>query len=145
MKRKDIKKEYEKCLLERSGPFPDLKVIWDCGNGATGEIISNIVKKLPGIHKILFAEIDGNFPNHHPDPTDESTLKIMLNKMKEVDAELGNPNCKLINPVVFESLEKMKPLVEASNDTEFMIRSEDILTIADPAPEVIAKYKELTS
>ena len=39
----------------------------------------------------------------------------------------------------------MKPLVEASNDTEFMIRSEDILTIADPAPEVIAKYKELTS
>ena len=34
-------------------------------------------------------KVDGNFPNHHPDPTDESTLKIMLNKMKEVDAELG--------------------------------------------------------
>ena len=46
---------------------------------------------------------------------------------------------------VFESLEKMKPLVQASKDTEFMIRSEDILTIADPTQEVIDKYLKLTS
>ena len=71
--------------------------------------------------------------------------KLLISEIEEVDAELGNPNCKLINPVVFESLEKMKPLVEASKDTEFMIRSEDILTIADPTPEVVAKYIELTS
>jgi len=70
---------------------------------------------------------------------------VLISEIEEVDAELGNPNCKLINPVKFESLEKMKPLLEASNDTEYMIRSEDILTIADPTPEVIAKYKELTS
>ena len=71
--------------------------------------------------------------------------KLLISEVEEIDAELGNPNCKLTNPVVFESLNKMKPLVEASNDTEFMIRSEDILTIADPTSEVIAKYKELTS
>ena len=70
---------------------------------------------------------------------------ILISEVEEIDAEIGNPNCKLTNPVVFESLEKMKPLVEASNDTEFMIRSEDILTIADPTAEVIAKYKELTA
>ena len=70
---------------------------------------------------------------------------VLISEIEEVDAELGNPNCKLINPVKFESLEKMKPLVDASNDTEYMIRSEDILTIADPTPEVIAKYKKLTS
>ena len=70
---------------------------------------------------------------------------VLISEIEEVDAELGNPNCKLINPVKFESLEKMKPLLEASNDTEYMIRSEDILTIADPTPEVIAKYKKLTS
>ena len=69
---------------------------------------------------------------------------ILISEVEEIDAEIGNPNCKLTNPVVFESLEKMKPLVEASNDTEFMIRSEDILTMADPTSEVIAKYKELT-
>ena len=71
--------------------------------------------------------------------------KILISEVEEIDAEIGNPNCKLTNPVVFESLERMKPLVEASNDTEFMIRSEDILTMADPTSEVIAKYKELTS
>ena len=70
---------------------------------------------------------------------------VLISQVEEVDAELGNPNCKLTNPVVFESLEKMKPLVEASKDTVFMIRSEDILTIADPTPEVIAKYKEIIS
>tara|TARA_B000000609_G_C24057563_1_gene284756 strand:- start:43 stop:297 length:255 start_codon:yes stop_codon:yes gene_type:complete len=69
---------------------------------------------------------------------------ILISEVEEIDAEIGNPNCKLTNPVVFESLERMKPLVEASNDKEFMIRSEDILTMADPTSEVIAKYKELT-
>tara|TARA_Y100001978_G_scaffold30773_1_gene26517 strand:+ start:398 stop:652 length:255 start_codon:yes stop_codon:yes gene_type:complete len=69
---------------------------------------------------------------------------VLISQVEEVDAELGDPNCKLTNPVVFESLEKMKPLVEASKDTVFMIRSEDILTIADPTSEVIEKYKELT-
>jgi phosphomannomutase len=37
----------------------------------------------------LFSEVDGNFPNHHPDPTDESTLKILSDKMKEVNADIG--------------------------------------------------------
>ena len=70
---------------------------------------------------------------------------LLISEIEEIDAELGNPNCKLINPVVFESLDKMKPLVEASKDTEFMIRSDDILTIADPTQEVIDKYIEITS
>ena len=70
---------------------------------------------------------------------------VLISEIEEIDAEIGQPNCKLTNPVVFESLERMKPLVEASKSTEFMIRSEDILTIADPTPEVIERYKELTS
>ena len=71
--------------------------------------------------------------------------KLLISEIEEIDAELGNPNCKLTNPVVFESLDKMKPLVEASDDVEFMIRSEDILTIASPTKEVIKKYIDLTS
>jgi phosphomannomutase len=87
--KKNVKKRYEKCLLERSGPFPDIKVIWDCGNGATGEIISSIVKNLPGIHKVLFEEIDGNFPNHHPDPSVEKNLTALKEKMMIEKADLG--------------------------------------------------------
>ena len=67
----------------------DKTIVWDCGNGATGPSIEMITAKIPGKHVILYSKVDGNFPNHHPDPTDESTLKILRNTMKEVDAELG--------------------------------------------------------
>ena len=64
-------------------------IVWDCGNGAVGPSIDVITKKLPGNHIVLFSEVDGNFPNHHPDPTDPSTLKFLSSKMKEVNADLG--------------------------------------------------------
>ena len=64
-------------------------IVWDCGNGAAGPSIDIITKKLPGNHIVLFSKVDGNFPNHHPDPTDESTLKSLSSKMKEVNADLG--------------------------------------------------------
>jgi hypothetical protein len=65
--------------------------------------------------------------------------------MEELLADIGEPDCRLINPYRFYELESMKPWVEASGQTEYMIRSSDILTIADPTPEVIEKYLELTS
>ena len=87
--KKDIKKDYINCLLEKSGPFPNIKVVWDCGNGATGEIVSLLVKKLPGQHKVLFSKIDGNFPNHHPDPTLEKNLLHLKENMELENADLG--------------------------------------------------------
>ena len=70
----------------------------------------------------------------------------LITEVVEVDAEIGDPNCKLIKPYVFNSIDDMVPWkADITNQTEFMIRSEDILTIADPAPEVVAKYIELTS
>ena len=63
-----------------------------------------------------------------------------------MDAEIGDPNCKLIKPYLFNSIDDMKPWKsEITNQTEFMIRSEDILTIADPTDEVMKRYTELTS
>ncbi len=47
-----------------------LHVVWDAGNGATGEALGVMTGRLPGMHTLLFAEIDGRFPNHHPDPDD---------------------------------------------------------------------------
>jgi len=64
-------------------------IVWDCGNGSSGPSVEMITKKIPGKHIVLYSEVNGNFPNHHPDPTDESTLKILVKKMKEVNAELG--------------------------------------------------------
>ena len=70
---------------------------------------------------------------------------VLISEVVEVDAELGDPNCKLINPYQFFSVDDMKPWPKATNQTELMIRSEDILTMADPTPEIIEKYLELTA
>jgi hypothetical protein len=70
---------------------------------------------------------------------------VIISEVIEIDAELGDPNCKLIKPYLFISEDEMKPWPKATNQTEFMIRSEDILTIADPTTEIIEKYLELTA
>jgi len=70
---------------------------------------------------------------------------VIISEVVEVDAELGDPNCKLINPYQFFSEDDMRPWPKVTNQTELMIRSEDILTIADPKPEIIEKYLELTT
>lgn len=50
------------------------RVGWDAGNGAAGPVIEKLVKLLPGEHHLLFTDVDPNFPNHHPDPTEEKNL-----------------------------------------------------------------------
>tara|TARA_B100001109_G_scaffold255191_1_gene257124 strand:- start:53 stop:301 length:249 start_codon:yes stop_codon:yes gene_type:complete len=70
---------------------------------------------------------------------------VLITEVVEVMAEPGEPDCKFINPYRFYDVDNMTPWIKASNQTEFMLRSEDILTIADPTPEVIEKYKELTA
>src|SRR4051794_27821249 len=50
------------------------RVGWDAGNGAAGPVLEQLVKRLPGEHHTIFTEVDGRFPNHHPDPTVEANL-----------------------------------------------------------------------
>ena len=70
---------------------------------------------------------------------------ILITEISEVMADIGEPDCKLINPYRFYDLDKMDPWIKSSEQTEYMVRSSDILTIADPSPEVVAKYLELTA
>lgn len=51
-----------------------LRIGWDAGNGAAGPAIERLAARLPGDHHLLFTQVDGDFPNHHPDPTDEANL-----------------------------------------------------------------------
>jgi phosphomannomutase len=61
------------------------RIAWDCGNGAAGPAVERLAARLPGEHHLLFAEVDGRFPNHHPDPTVEANLL----DLKRVVAERG--------------------------------------------------------
>ena len=71
---------------------------------------------------------------------------VLITEIIEMDADIGEPNCKLINPYFFNSVDDMKPWKgDVTNQTEFMIRADDILTIVDPTGTVVDKYLELTT
>lgn len=67
----------------------DMSVIWDCGNGAVGPTILDVVAKLAGTHHVLFPEIDGTFPNHHPDPVNPETLDLLQKAVHKNNAVIG--------------------------------------------------------
>jgi len=84
-----IMEKYVTRLLRDFTPGKDLSVVWDCGNGATGEALRQVVAKLPGRHMLMFDEIDGTFPNHHPDPTVAENLQDLIQAVKGIDANIG--------------------------------------------------------
>ena len=65
------------------------RIGWDAGNGATGPALEKLVKLLPGEHYTLFTEVDGNFPNHHPDPTEEKNLADLKALVAEKKLDFG--------------------------------------------------------
>ena len=69
---------------------------------------------------------------------------VLISEIEEVDAALGDPNCKLTTPYRFFDYDNMEPWPKGTNETELMIRAENILTIADPSPEVVKAYLKLT-
>ena len=86
----DIVKPYKEYVREnlRLGARK-LKVVIDAGNGTGGVVAVPLFQAL-GIEVIpLFVEMDGNFPNHHPDPTVEKNLEHLKQKVLEVKADLG--------------------------------------------------------
>ncbi len=86
---KNILDNYIKHILATVSLQRSVKVVADSGNGAAGLVAPKLLKKL-GVDLIeLYSEPDGNFPNHHPDPTVEENLKDLIDKVKNEDAEVG--------------------------------------------------------
>ncbi|MBU6497377.1 MAG: phosphomannomutase/phosphoglucomutase [Rhodospirillales bacterium] len=86
----DIAEEYVARLLQDwDGGSRALRVVWDNGNGAAGEVLKRLVAGLPGHHTVLFPDIDGRFPNHHPDPTVAKNLEALVARVRAEGADLG--------------------------------------------------------
>lgn len=66
-----------------------LKVVWDNGNGAAGEVLKKLVASLPGEHVVLNGTIDGRFPAHHPDPTVPANLADLIAQVRRRKADIG--------------------------------------------------------
>ena len=66
-----------------------LKVAWDAGNGAAGQILPDLVKFLPGTHVLLNEAVDGNFPVHHPDPSVEENMRQLQQTVLDGKMDAG--------------------------------------------------------
>lgn len=64
-------------------------VVWDPANGAAGPAVEALIKRLPGKHIVINAEVDGTFPNHHADPTVEANLEQLKQEVARHGADMG--------------------------------------------------------
>ena len=86
---KDFKEEYISEIKKNISINEKLKVVIDCGNGASGCIAPKLYKALGCEVVNLYTDVDGNFPNHHPDPGKPENLTDLIKKVKETKADLG--------------------------------------------------------
>ncbi len=66
-----------------------MKIIVDCGNGVPGAFAPELYRRLGCTVEEMYCEVDGNFPNHHPDPSVPHNLEDLIARLKTSDAELG--------------------------------------------------------
>ncbi len=91
---RDIIEAYVERMLEGlNGIDParlaSLRIGWDAGNGAAGPALELLTKRLPGEHHLLFTQVDGTFPNHHPDPTEEKNLADLKRLVADKNLDFG--------------------------------------------------------
>ena len=86
----DIATRYaDRVLQDWDGGDRALKVVWDPGNGSAGPIVKALAARLPGHHMVINADVDGRFPNHHPDPTVPKNLEQLIAAVAREGADLG--------------------------------------------------------
>lgn len=66
-----------------------MKIVMDCGNGVAGAVAPELFKRMGCELVELFCEVDGNFPNHHPDPSKPENLADVIRALRDTDAEIG--------------------------------------------------------
>ncbi|MDJ0686310.1 MAG: phosphomannomutase/phosphoglucomutase [Alphaproteobacteria bacterium] len=76
-------------LLKDYQPRAGLRVAWDPGNGAAGEVLVRLLHRLPGEHVLINERIDGSFPSHHPDPTVEANLEQLKDLVLKEKCDIG--------------------------------------------------------
>jgi phosphomannomutase len=138
---RDIVDEYVTRLLKGLDGLPQeqlqkLRIGWDNGNGAAGQVLELLTSRMPGEHFLLFTEVDGTFPNHHPDPTEEKNLADLKALVAEKNLDFG---------VAFDGDADRIGAIDGEGrviwgDQLLMIYAEDLLKIL-PGATIIADVK----
>lgn len=85
----DITPQYVDRIFSDLALAGEISVVVDAGNGVTGELAPRLFEELGCSVTPLYCEVDGDFPNHHPDPSVATNLEDLVAKVKEVNADLG--------------------------------------------------------
>jgi phosphomannomutase len=87
----EVREAYTAKLLAAldGADISEMKIGWDAGNGAAGEIMARLTAQLPGTHRLLNETIDGRFPAHHPDPTEPENLVQLQALVAREKLDLG--------------------------------------------------------
>ena len=85
----DVKSAYIERIVSDVHLARPLKIVMDCGNGVAGAVAPELFAHLGCEVVPLFCEVDGNFPNHHPDPSKPENLADVIRALRETDAEIG--------------------------------------------------------
>lgn len=87
--KRDVKEQYLETVISDMAIAMPLKIVVDAGNGIAGELAPTLLEEL-GCEAIpLYCEVDGNFPNHHPDPSDETNLQDLCAQVVAEGADFG--------------------------------------------------------
>jgi len=86
---RDVSAAYVDALAGGYRQQSGLKVAWDSGNGAAGPIMARLTRRLPGRHISINVDVDGRFPNHHPDPTVPENLTQLIDVVRGEGCDLG--------------------------------------------------------
>ena len=85
----DIADEYLTRITSDVKVARKMKIIVDCGNGVPGAFAPKLYRDMGCEVEEMFCEVDGNFPNHHPDPSVPENLRDLIARLKTSDAEIG--------------------------------------------------------
>ena len=85
----DLQENYISNILKDFNQKKKINVVWDAGNGSAGNVMTALSQRISGSQKLLFNKIDGDFPNHHPDPSDPKNLLFCQNEIKKNKFDLG--------------------------------------------------------
>jgi len=86
---RDISAAYLASIVSHIKLARPMHITVDCGNGVAGDYAANLYRQLGCTVQEMYCEVDGNFPNHHPDPSDPHNLLDLIAELKNNDSELG--------------------------------------------------------
>ena len=128
-----IRRISEDIPVSLSGAF---KLVVDCGNGVAGAVAPQLYRSLGHDVIELYCDVDGKFPNHHPDPSQPENLQDLINKVREEGADLG---------FAFDGdADRLGVVTSEGNviwpDRQLMVLAKDVLS-RNPGAEIIYDVK----